>query len=309
MKTPSAPARRARRASRASWTGIVTSRPSRCACAAPLACTLAKMDAIGAPAPRRAGASGKQHDQSPRPRDAHQAPQQTPARAGSEAVVAQDDAAARRQQSRELGHSRPSSRSSLNSQAFGNIGGDRKGRGWRRTIALSIGASRARATRGIGNETMSEAADRLADVQAAYRGRGKARAAARRRYLPDRGVEDARRAGDPPVDRRGPAPFRRESRAGSRGEMARAARRNPRCRAPPDRPAAIEQGRGSGRVVRRDPFARPQLAGAGASPRRATRRASSRSCSSRSISATKSRRVAARSPTCPRCWPRRRTPG
>src|SRR3546814_20502014 len=46
--------------------------------------------------------------------------------------------------------------------------------------------------------------------------------------------------------------------------MAGTTRRNVRHHAAPDRPAAIEQGRGGGGAVRRDPLGRPLVGRAGA---------------------------------------------
>ncbi len=68
-----------------------------------LCALLAKVDAVGAPAPRGGGRSREQYGQSPRTRGAHQPPQQAPTRTGCQAVVAEDDAAAGRKQRREFG--------------------------------------------------------------------------------------------------------------------------------------------------------------------------------------------------------------
>ena len=73
----------------------------------------------------------------------------------------------------------------------------------------------------------------------------------------DRGVQDVRCRCDCAGDRGRTARFRRKSRAGGQGEVARVNVGLPRHRAASDRAAAIQQGQGSRGAVRRDPFGRP----------------------------------------------------
>ena len=65
---------------------------------------LAKMDAIGAPSARYIRPTCKQYRQPAPPRDPNQSPQQTPTGSLLKRILAQDYAAARRQQCRQLGH-------------------------------------------------------------------------------------------------------------------------------------------------------------------------------------------------------------
>lgn len=123
-----------------------------------LCAALAEMDAVRTPTPRRGGRSREQQGQSSRARDTHQTPQQTPARAGRQAVVAEDDAAAGRQQCREFGDADLGPL--VAEQPYVRQQGVAPGhRPFYRRVASARNAR-------DGNETMSEAADRLADVQA-----------------------------------------------------------------------------------------------------------------------------------------------
>lgn len=99
---------------------------------------LPQMDAIGPPAPRLGGQSRDQQLQPARFCDARKAAREAPARALRQRVVPQDDAASRRQQRGE--RHRPGRAACVAHQPA-------CGQGWRRTIALPIGASRAHATR------------------------------------------------------------------------------------------------------------------------------------------------------------------
>ena len=63
--------------------------------------TLAEVHATGAPSPRHVGRTSEKNRQAARFCHAHQPPQQAPARAAGQAVVAQDDSAPRRQQRRQ----------------------------------------------------------------------------------------------------------------------------------------------------------------------------------------------------------------
>ena len=118
---------------------------------------LTEVDAIGAPAPRGFGQPGEQHGQTPRARGAYQPPQQPPASARCQTIVAEDDSAAGGKRCGEFGDTdleplvaeQPSRRQGV---APGH-------RPFYRRVA---GARNAQ----DGNEMMSEAADRLADVQA-----------------------------------------------------------------------------------------------------------------------------------------------
>ena len=73
-----------------------------------------------------------------------------------------------------------------------------------------------------------------------------------------RRLEDLRRRRDPPGDRGRPARVRRKPRAGSAGQMAGAEGGIPGHRAASDRPAAVQQGEGSRRAVRRHRDRRPR---------------------------------------------------
>ena len=110
------------------------------------------------------------------------------------------------------------------------------------------------------------------------------------------------------ADRRGPARVRRKSRAGSAGQMAGIARGATRHPPRADRPAAIEQGGRGGGAVRPDPFGRPPVAGhrAGQGDGRGGQAPRVLRPGQYRRRAAKGRR--ARSPTCPRCWPRRAPP-
>lgn len=129
-----------------------------------LCVALAEVDAAGAPTPRRGGRSREQHGQPARARGAHQPPQQAPARAGRQTVMAEDDAAAGRKQRREFGKTdldplvaeQPCVRQGV---APGHCP-------FYRRVA---GARNAR----DGAETMSEAADRLTEVNANIAGAAK----------------------------------------------------------------------------------------------------------------------------------------
>ncbi len=102
---------------------------------------------------------------------------------------------------------------------------------------------------------------------------------------------------------------RRESRAGGPGKWPALREAWPDVAASPGRPAPVEQGRRGGQAVRRDPFGRSLLADRWRSPARWSGRAGGPVVSSRSISAMRTRRVAARSTRCPLCWPRRERRG
>jgi hypothetical protein len=148
MKTAPAPALRARRASRAPWTGIVSNRPSRCACparftsrwrrwtpSAPQRRAVAGCPASSTVSPRARAVRINRRSRRQRAPGARLSWRRTiPLPGGSSAASSAIPAAVR---------------SSLNSHAFGNAFGDLGDRGWRGRIALSIGASRARATRGM----------------------------------------------------------------------------------------------------------------------------------------------------------------
>jgi pyridoxal phosphate enzyme (YggS family) len=123
-----------------------------------LCVALAKVDAIGAPAPRRRG----------RARGAHQTAQQAPACAGRKAVVAEDNAAAGRKPRREYSDA---DRGSLVAEQpllrqFGGQGVARAHPPFYRRVASARNAR-------DGTETMSEAADRLAEVNANIAGAAK----------------------------------------------------------------------------------------------------------------------------------------
>ncbi len=117
---------------------------------------LAEMGAMGAPAPRRGRLSGEQHGQSPRARDAHQAPQQAPPRGRRKAVVPENDAATGRQQRGEFGDAGLDPL--VAEQPYVRQGVAPGHRPFYRRVASARNAR-------DGNETMSEAADRLADVK------------------------------------------------------------------------------------------------------------------------------------------------
>ena len=95
-----------------------------------------------------------------------------------------------------------------------------------------------------------------------------------------------------PVIDRGPAHFRRESGAGSQGQMAAADRPKSRPRTAPDRTVAIQQSARGGGTVRRDPFARPGEPRRGAEPRKSASRGDVLRCLSRSIPAPSRKRPA-----------------
>lgn len=126
---------------------------------------LAKMDAVGAPAPRGRGRSREQYGQLAHARGAHQASQQAPARAVGQAVVAKDDTAAGGEQRREFGNAgrgplvaeQPCVRPCV--QQFGGQGVARAHRPFYRRVASARNAR-------DGSKTMSETADRLAEVKA-----------------------------------------------------------------------------------------------------------------------------------------------
>ena len=117
---------------------------------------LAQMHAIGAPLPCHIRRSREQNRQAARPRHAHQPPQQPPAGAARKPVVAQDDAAAGRKQRGECNEAGP--QPVVAEQPSLRQGVAPGHRPFYRRVA---GARNAR----DGNETMSEAEDRLADVQ------------------------------------------------------------------------------------------------------------------------------------------------
>ena len=123
-----------------------------------LCVALAKVDAVGTPAARRGGRSRKQHGQSPHARGVHQSPQQAPARARGQAVVTEDDAAAGGKQRREFGDA---GRGPLVAEqpCVRQEGVARAHRAFYRRVASARNAR-------DGTETMSEAADRLAEVNA-----------------------------------------------------------------------------------------------------------------------------------------------
>ena len=130
--------------------------PMRLPC--PLCVGLAEVDTVRTPAARLRGPSGEQHGQSPHTRDAHQAPQQPPSRGGPDAVVPENDAAAGRKQCSEFGDTNrdPLVAEQPCVRQEGVAPGHRP---FYRRVASARNAR-------DGNETMSEAADRLADVQA-----------------------------------------------------------------------------------------------------------------------------------------------
>lgn len=121
---------------------------------------LAKMDASGATAPCVVGRAGDQDDQAPRLRRAHQSPQQPPAGAGRQPVVAKDDAAAGRQQRSEFDHA-DLCPLVAEQPLLRQFGGQGVARGHRPSYRRVASVRNAR----DGNETMSEAADRLAEVR------------------------------------------------------------------------------------------------------------------------------------------------
>ena len=95
-----------------------------------------------------------------------------------------------------------------------------------------------------------------------------------------------------PLIEAGPARVRREPRAGSAGQVARAARALSRRRAAPRRPAAVEQGRRGGGAVRLRSIRSTGRAWSPRWPRRWTRPGGGCRASSRSTSAPRSRRAA-----------------
>jgi len=136
--------------------GQQQAKPMRLPC--PLCVVLAEVDAVGTPAARRGGLPGEQHGQSPHSRDAHQAPEQPPSRGGRDAVVPENDAAAGRKQCSEFGDT---DRDPLVAEqpCVRQEGVAPGHRPFYRRVASARNAR-------DGNETMSEAADRLADVAA-----------------------------------------------------------------------------------------------------------------------------------------------
>ena len=126
----------------------------------PVGIALTQVDAVGAPAPRHIGRSRKHDDEPPRPRGAHQPPEQAPARLRRQPVMPENDAAAGRQQRGEFGKTgrRPLVADQPEFRQFGGQGVARAHRAFYRRVAS---ARNARDESG----TMSEAAERLAEVQ------------------------------------------------------------------------------------------------------------------------------------------------
>lgn len=126
---------------------------------------LAKVDAVGAPSPRGGGRSREQYRKPARARGAHQPPQQAPARTGCHTVMAKDDAAAGRKQRCEFGDAGVTPLVA-EQPCVRQEGVARAHRPFYRRVASARNAR-------DGTETMSEAADRLAEVNANIAGAAK----------------------------------------------------------------------------------------------------------------------------------------
>lgn len=126
---------------------------------------LAKMDAVGTPAQRRCGRAREQNGQPADACNIPQTPHQAPARPGSKTVVAKDDAAAGWKQRRKFGDAGldPLVAEQPCVRQEGVAPGHRP---FYRRVASARNAR-------DGNETMSEAADRLAEVNANIAGAAK----------------------------------------------------------------------------------------------------------------------------------------
>lgn len=118
---------------------------------------LAQMDAIGAPALRHCGRSGKQQDQLSLARHPREAARQPPARAWLQRVVAQHDAAARRQDRSERDHARRGAFVADQPAERQGVAPDH--RPFYRRVAGARNAP-------FEERTMSDAANRLAEVRA-----------------------------------------------------------------------------------------------------------------------------------------------
>ena len=126
----------------------------------PMGVALTQVNAVGAPAPRGGRRSREQHDQSSQTRGAHQPPEQAPARPRRQSVVPENDAAAGRQQRGEFGKAglRPLVAEQPEFRQFAGLGVARAHRAFYRRVASARNALDE-------SGTMSEAAERLAEVQ------------------------------------------------------------------------------------------------------------------------------------------------